>query len=1193
MGPSQYNPKNHTQDSLLKFYKQQLVEDSEHAYAHVINEFGSEEALSLFINSPAFLSVCFDTRSGNKTLALDNFKLSLLIKKESTNEKATHLFAGYSYLISLMRDDLGLAILAAHNYRLANMITPAMLLENTKLISIFLTRNDISANLLCSAECQLINNLNKELADLIIKSLNSSHSKAHLAVKKFIITSLQKKYFEPSPTSQSTTTEAILLSQYFKPNRYNRREFWAPKRYTPPSQLKKSSAVKNDSFFSTASSSQRLTPSVDEDELDTMFLSCMQDFGFDQEEPPILNEDNMETTFLSSHSEHEHIPTLQEQSASSSSFVHPSPNLPSIAPITMHISPKYMPYETTTWHKKNLRTATDTSAVAPTPKAKIAQSSLANLIFSEKEHQLTLPTPVKSDVMALDFYCAYSKSALTPEEHCFFIMAGRGENALVPSIPSHSRVIIVCTKDEYTSLNAHRSVQEYFDFLVINGINAPLVEQTLTAITTRRRAALHFAYVSNLSSFVMMDDNIAEFILPAEFLVENNADFLFNYLIMQQQKMPEPILSISTLNPIRYFNSEHALGSKVFLIDMHKLKSKLPQEPDLLALLPASSLAWGEDYFMQISTHILFRPQQNGFAIIDAQSLQLARSKKNINAYKSLNIKAACLDDLSDAIEQVLTSAQAAKEAISLFNVEVNNSFRRHAIQEQQKKEYDFAQEHAHTWGYNPEAIDTISSPNQPYLRNFITSINRLLVQNTLNKPFYPHQEEALKFLAKQLGTPKEDSAAEKNRLEHYVFNMATGAGKTLLEACFTIQSFMAAPQKNVLVICPSIALVHQTRAEFMRYGKEMLPELHQNQILPRILAVCTNEISIDCFKDNLSLNNRAHIFIMCSDSARALLEIRSEVFKNTSLIIYDESHLVVSDEHLEAITTKLKEEHYSTPLRLLHFSATPKPLQNVTAEFNFTRQAGIYEGILAPLLVDDSIESTLSSEQIAHALQYQNHPNGGILSEHKGVIYVNSIESANKLFEELKENTPSLNLFLIHSKNKKTIEQINQFRKASNGIAIAIEMLVEGFDDCKLDWAIINKKTIQPAARAQIVGRLIRKDSDNINKIGLVLLSKAINSIAPEQTTFPISLQDSYEYETLQEQLNELACSNTKTPINKYTTRINTNISALNQVSSLRFFTPIIPSPNSVPLKKRSIQCLESEEPRELSRVVRFCLGT
>ena len=710
------------------------------------------------------------------------------------------------------------------------------------------------------------------------------------------------------------------------------------------------------------------------------------------------------------------------------------------------------------------------------------------------------PTFFNTPIIRLSFYKATSKLSIRQEDKCFFIMAGRVENALIPPLSheSKTRCIIVLTADEYSALMPNRHLKSLYDFLVIDSC---IHDMRLSTITIRRRATLHFAFQAGLSRIIMMDDNIQTFYIESSLNSESAPDLIFDNIEAEQRLCDEPIVSTATLtNRDSYIQAEQ-LGCKVFMMDIAALKHKLPDEADWLALLPERETAWGQDYFMQIVAYQLFKNstlEKQGYAIIDPQKIQIKRSTHFQNTCKTPGIRAGELSQPSEAFNMLLAKPETqalVERSIQLFNQLVTQEIKDHEKREEFKIRFNFAESRARTLGCKISAYQAPQHEfNTGFRKNLLDFLNQVTSSehSTCSLQLHRHQIAALSFLHERLSS--------KTPITRLNFNMATASGKTLIQAIVAFQGFLASNEENIVVICPTIMLVQQTREAFIRYAHALLTTEEQEIICPRILAICTNEISSDALEYNASLISQKHIHIMCADSFEKLIKKSSDIISKFGSILYDESHLVEKNNHIET----LKRLRETQDILSLCFSATPKPLGIEQDTFFYGKGQGINDGVLAPLMVDDSLPDDLSTDKLVMLLKTHQHPNGLTLKNHKGIIYVKSIKEANALFETLKAELEDTPIFEVHSQNPdKNI--CDKFKKSASGIAIAVKMLIEGFDDSRVDWMILNKEITEPE-RVQIVGRLLRKNPLSHNKIGLAMLSKTNNTEGkPEKTLFPV----------------------------------------------------------------------------------------
>ena len=786
----------------------------------------------------------------------------------------------------------------------------------------------------------------------------------------------------------------------------------------------------------------------------------------------------------------------------------------STAKIKMPIAPKYISslLELTTFYAQqqesgnNKKRKTDALSGDLKTTQLIRIKAFDGLSSSSRAPQLR---EMHDEVMNLALYGATSKSALSSKDTCYFLMAGRLQEALVPAldITSNTRCVIVLNQQEYAKLSQFGALASRYDFLVIQRFNKSIDgrEVCLSSLTMRRRAALHAAYVLELSDMIMMDDNIESFHSSSDEGSACNADTVYSSLQTLQKIDGEPILSVPTLiNNFQKDVADGQLGCKLFMINIDFLKRELRDSSTLLALFPLNEKAWGEDYFMQIVSHLLLKdkePHQKGFQIVNPEQMQITRSRSHINACRKQGIQAAPLPDPSDSCRALFGNEPALalhKEAIKHFNRLISEQVEGYQWSEDHRRKYNFAAVNAKKLGY--AALAPLRASQLPFNEQLILNLKQFLDRMKLIEGgsfhLYPHQTEAVSFVIDKMTK----SSEKRKRQDQLTFDVATGAGKTLIEAILAFQAFLASNTQHVVLICPTIQLVRQTRDALLSYAKHILTEEEAQMTCPRILAICAGEISQQMLDRNEHLFS-PHIFVMCVDSFQQLLIAQSQSIGKFGYIIYDESHLVERPSHTATIADK------KPGVLSVCFSATPE--DNHSSRYIYTREEGIQNGILTPLWVDDSILSTAvlaEHKNLIKLLKTHRHPSDNLfLQEHKGIIYISSIAVANALAETITQNCPDFPVFEVHSRQaEKTI--VEQFKAAGKGVAIAIRMLVEGFDEATVDFAII-AKTVGRDSLIQIIGRLLRKNTENPTKIGLAILTNELNRdgfFRREKTCFP-----------------------------------------------------------------------------------------
>lgn len=721
---------------------------------------------------------------------------------------------------------------------------------------------------------------------------------------------------------------------------------------------------------------------------------------------------------------------------------------------------------------------------------------------------------IEDTIMKMELWTPISKKTIEPSDACYMVMAGRVKEALVPPLSqdSQKRCILILTENEFEQINLHGGAIAY-DYLVIHEF-FPKPEAKLSAITIRRRAAMHLAYALNLDHMMMIDDNISSFSILNTTSSAFNADDMYEYFKTIQKQYGEPLVSVPTRSSNGVVSNvlDDQLGCKAFMIDIAQLKQHFHSAHDLLALFPFSETVFGEDYFMQIFLHVLFiQSGLQGFKIIEG--MDISRSQMHKNACRKSGVRAQPLDLPTPEELEWFHSPRLTEvyySALALFNAKEEQNLNFFLENEAWKRNLDFAARQAKEFGYNNlSMLPKAYCPPKQNLKNYLTDF----LENNIT--LYPHQKQALSFLNDQL----------LGMRNSFTIEIATGCGKTLIEAVLAFNALLADPNHHVMLVCPSIQLVNQTRNAFLEYAELVLSPQNREIVKPRILAICTGEISYSAFDLNVSLQ-KPHIFIICVNSFRELIQLKSKNLANINYIFFDESHLVEKDEHEKTILNVQAEAELeyiqSRPsLFTVCFSATPKPHSRETT-YKYSREEGIQAQLLAPLMVDDSFtEKLFSAEQLMVLLESHHHPSHNhALINHKGMIYMPSIETAQQLTKTLKARYPDLPIFEVHSKQQNTEELIAAFKAQDRGIAVVVMMLKEGYDDSKVEWLILNKESVSSTNCTQIIGRLLRRNHQKPKKIGLAIMPKHLNATCQEKTCFP-SKMEVPNYSTVKDRLS------------------------------------------------------------------------
>lgn len=400
-----------------------------------------------------------------------------------------------------------------------------------------------------------------------------------------------------------------------------------------------------------------------------------------------------------------------------------------------------------------------------------------------------------------------------------------------------------------------------------------------------------------------------------------------------------------------------------------------------------------------------------------------------------------------------------------------------------------------------------IQTPNEhlAFPKKMVLILEKLLSRDGLSLNAYgqtfsfrSHQVDAFNWLKEQLNL---------SNTNKFIFNMATSSGKTSIMLLLGLIALKAEPAKNVCIIFPTIQLVHQTLKKLYNDYRPLMTCLGFSE--REIYGVCSKESSEDEHQSiikvwdmnhNRSLQNQGHLYLFCNASFK---EVDNDWLKeNMPLVIIDESH---KQQTINA--------HFSSETLQCFFSATPQSrLAGDASMFSYTRKQGIDDGILTPLMVDDSLPDDTNNEDVLYCLQQHQHPNGQALIHHKGIIYVQSIKEAETLHNHF-SNSSLFNddtLFIFTSNESQNEIELIRFTKAQKGVAIAVNMLVEGYDDDVVDYVMVLKQSLANDNLHQIIGRILRLNlPHNPDKIGYAMIKSCYkNSIHQEASYYPPHLQ-------------------------------------------------------------------------------------
>src|SRR6202043_2519764 len=137
--------------------------------------------------------------------------------------------------------------------------------------------------------------------------------------------------------------------------------------------------------------------------------------------------------------------------------------------------------------------------------------------------------------------------------------------------------ILVCTAFEFEQLKTfhHSSILDHVDILALHAITPPhqIPYPHLGLITTRRLGIFLTAHYLNLVRFLMIDDNIQQVTLADNTNLKHNNTWDTLYSLLEHQLGREPCVTVLRQHAPTPLPGQ--MGSKLFMIDLHKIKEKL------------------------------------------------------------------------------------------------------------------------------------------------------------------------------------------------------------------------------------------------------------------------------------------------------------------------------------------------------------------------------------------------------------------------------------------------------------------------------------------------------------------------------------------------------------------------------------------------------------------------------------------
>ena len=673
----------------------------------------------------------------------------------------------------------------------------------------------------------------------------------------------------------------------------------------------------------------------------------------------------------------------------------------------------------------------------------------------------------------------YSHRGLPQPQHkVTFIMAGRGMNALVP-VSDNQLTVLVMPRAQFETIKEEclPRLTETMACFVIDEItqpwmNAPVNFDDLRLITSRRIATFLFALQCSLENFLMLDDNIKEFILGQN----SGSESLLNSLhdLLAEQCRQVPITSVSTKSNLQKTFSPHALGSKCFMVNLRLLISHGLDLEAIFSLFPEFMDAWGEDYHFQTVVQFLIRRQ--GFQIIAPEVVALTRSRTDKNAAQK-SIKKASEIKLSEICRNWLQEKGWGWvfEGIEAFNSNVKENIKGQEAALARGLRANLFNLHARANGIpntpTPAQDHVIPGPlNQEHLSALLKNMLQMPSAHQPDARFLrKHQREAISFFIKNLP----DLLNAESGVNQLQFNIATGCGKSLILIALAMAIYSTGANK-VVIITPQQDLVEQLYQSF-KEAIEKFPQLSAlNCPLARVLKVAGMDkaVQAETVAKSEFLAGSPAIIICCAPSHITL--VKNGFLRQITAIIADESHLCEYSLAAAAST-----------IPIVKFSATP-PIQPEVRTFTYKTAQAVNDGVIVPFILDQIILPDNTPDPVNTLLRYlpalikhQIHPSANddkqpqTLGQLKGIIF---FESQSQAEEALKILANFFKVYLITSNNPKRERDLEDF-KASDmpAIALAVNMLQLGFDDPRIHWFMDLHPGQRTDVKAQKTGRVLR----------------------------------------------------------------------------------------------------------------------
>jgi superfamily II DNA or RNA helicase/HEAT repeat protein len=756
---------------------------------------------------------------------------------------------------------------------------------------------------------------------------------------------------------------------------------------------------------------------------------------------------------------------------------------------------------------------------------------LAQLVVAEGERRKIYKRQIVLNGVSMALFKSYK--GYDASKPTVFVFAGRKERAMLPPIHASYSTVLVLTQIEYESLfkdaQEKTAALQGVSILVVESIQRPYKKEPddISTITSRRLAVLCCARKLQLKHMIMLDDNIDQV-----FLTGANPNFLSAYqvLLNRSNRYRQSFVSVASYSHKHKRYDESSLGSKCHLWNLEMIEKNCPllatNGLPWISLMPENEHYWGQVLYAQILLRELVGNTLST-GIFPADKMVLQRSQRYTNSTQLRGVRAQPLP-FTPAYQVFLQSIHADLHAsvhrvICIFNYQVNEQIALMRKRIHRLLTLDLEAEHAKR-NKVPVQLLPLHDVDLSFAENVKRCLQSLLdkrpgidSQAAGFKP-YDHQWKALQYAV--------DTISKTGEFDMTLFEMATGTGKTFVQSVISLAA-IASTEGTVVYLSPRIELAEQSYHAMLHYI-DAFPALAESFGVSksRILKIFSGSdaaLTKRAILANECLHPR-YLMVACMDSFYKLLE--EESFReHMRLIVFDESHLTFKPSKLLAIVEGQPDrEAFLENCSIAAFSATPKG--NFADRFYFGREEAIHKGLLAPLHVDKiSLKYLRSDEGVLHEnviklLKSHRLPGGQLLLHTKGIIFVESQAEAKALVGYLKSQMEYLACYQISSNNTHHQKELREFRSKKMAIAVAVDMLIVGFDERKMTWCINLKRKINERKKIQAHGRFLRRDPDNPNKIGTVLMLKGIRA----KSIFPPGRSVPESYQRAKDTLNKLS---------------------------------------------------------------------